>query len=293
MTDESHPLFPEREGDLTAPLIASIHVSRYERGRMRFSPIKFGPDDLRSLEDVYRMFGGGVYELVAKDHRNKISRKERVEIAGNPLPLAPDEQPGDPSAADVASVASSPMPAQAGAPSEPMLMMMLQMMKQGHEAQMASNAQNTQVLVAMLNRGQDSSKDYVQAMGNLQGQFMQALAQNQGGGGGQAAVNSFLKGVEMAGEIRAGAEEAAGGDDNTIGQIIQGVQMALSMSQQQPGAGAPVPGVPPGTTPAQVAAVMNAQAMQTGATAQPQPRAPAPGQNHPGNGARHVAPVED
>jgi len=299
MTDP-HPLFPERDGDLAPPEICTIHVSRYERGRMRFAPMKFGPGDLNDLTDIYEIFGGGVYELIAKDSRNRISRKERVEIAGPSRPLTPDEAP-EPVQTPPADVGHGPGPRdyQRAGMSEPMMALMVQMMQQMHESNVNQQQANTQILVALLNRGQDSSKDYVQAMGNLQGQFMQALANTSGGSGG---VDSFLKGVEMAADIRAGAEEAAGGDDNTIRDIMQGVQMALQMQPQtsQPGAVAPT-----GQSPAEIAARMTAQARPRAApapasgTADPipvptaRPSGPPPIQAvaNPANGGRHVPKV--
>jgi hypothetical protein len=304
MTDP-HPLFPERDGDLAPPEICTIHVSRYERGRMRFAPMKFGPGDLNDLTDIYEIFGGGVYELIAKDSRNRISRKERVEIAGPSRPLVPtddESQTGIPAPAMPETSGARVTDYTRAGMSEPMLALMVQMMQQMHESNVNQQQANTQILVALLNRGQDSSKDYVQAMGSLQGQFMQALANAQGGGGG--GVDAFLKGVEMAADIRAGAAEAAGGDDSTIRDIIQGVQMALQMQQTTPTAAV----APTGQSPAEIAARMQAQQRPAPAPApapapssggadplpsQPaRPRAAGPPNigpvANPANGGRHV-----
>ena len=86
MKTNEHPLFPPTDEDDDPPEVEYIHVSRFENGRTPWCAHKFAPEELTELEEIADMFGGGMYELIAKNGP-RISAKRRYEIAGRQKPL--------------------------------------------------------------------------------------------------------------------------------------------------------------------------------------------------------------
>lgn len=249
LNQEPHALFPptdEADEEALAPIVSEILVTRVEFGRKVTAPRAFKGEEIQTLADLYTMFGGGDYELIAR-HRNRISARRRHTLPGPPKPMydasgepvkvASPHQPQSP------VMGNSPMP---GLPSDggimALLMSMMQMMMQ---AQQASSQQTTSIMLAMMNGGSERTKEHMQEMrlsyernSELQRQanestmnMMRELSAAKNAGG--SADETFFRGVEFMRSFsqsqiemaKAAAKES--GDDGLEGllqTVMQGIE---------------------------------------------------------------------
>ncbi|MBI3204480.1 MAG: hypothetical protein HYZ29_23285 [Myxococcales bacterium] len=260
---EAHPLFPvEREED--DPIeVGWIHVTRFEGGGQKWAPRLFAAAELADLETLAEAFGGGSYELVARaQDRRAITGRRRYQLPGRPLPLDGG------ASEDHRAPAVAPMVAPSST-SDALLIAMMQMMAQQQQAQ-------TQLMVAMLTKSDQSSKEHVQSMTALHDRFAQSQAMlfgkmldTQGSGGGAGgSMDGFMKGIEFAQEAFAGQAEAAAekaDDGNDLKDLMEGVKMFAGMEHAE-----------------RMAQIEAMRARRGGA-----PPPPKPPQGPPPNGAAH------
>lgn len=229
MTD-AHPLFPVERDDDDAIEVGWIHVTRFEGGGQKWSPRLFAATELADLETLAENFGGGSYELIARAHdRRTITGRRRYQLPGRPLPL--DGAPVEERAPQAPAVAPS-------STSDAILIAMMQMMAQQQQAQ-------TQLMVAMLTKSEQGSKEHVQSMTALHDRFAQSQAmlfgkmleaQQGTGGGGAGGLDGFMKGIEFAQEMVQGQVEAAAEKDESgsdLKEILEGVKMFAQLQSQE------------------------------------------------------------
>lgn len=228
---EAHPLFPIESDDDEPAEVGWIHVTRFEGGGQKWAPRLFAAAELADLETLSEAFGGGSYELVARAHdRRTITTRRRYQLPGRPLPLdGGTSEERMPHAAPAAAPQST---------SDALLIAMMQMMAQQQQSQ-------TQLMVAMLTKSDQSSKEHVQSMTALHDRFAQSQAmlfgkmleaQTSGGGGGAGGMDGFMKGIEFAqemvqGQAEAQAEKDEGGSD--LKELLEGVKMFAGMQHQE------------------------------------------------------------
>lgn len=262
---KDHPLFPPKdENDAHGPEVAMVNVTRFDsrKGKYLWCRVNFPPEAIQDLEQVYELFGGGDYELIAKLANGRVSSRQKYEMPGAPKPLNEDE--GE---IDQAETAVSPMPAGVPTTEGGLLGMAMMMIRETREA--ASSAQNHLVTMmnTMMNQDRENSRQFVTMM---QTQANQAL-QSQG-----QLMNTTLE------IMRNAKPEPAEG-------VIRGIEMGVEMVRGQTEANAAAQGAPEPTLPevlAGVKAVADAIGPQAGngqtATAVPrngnaqQPRPPGP-----------------
>lgn len=109
----THPLFPydETRDDAAPELVERIQVTRWEKGRQVWHPRDFGPEEIQSTQDLFSLFGGGRYEIIARapgDERLKKLPRRTYTLPGKSLPFVEEEQEEKPAAA----AAPAPAPAQ-------------------------------------------------------------------------------------------------------------------------------------------------------------------------------------
>lgn len=238
MTD--HPLFPPKDDDPDdeAPEVASLHVTRGGD----WCPRLFDAEELTSLEQLHELFGGGLYELVARGSNGRVSARRRYKLPGAPKPL--DGSGGGQAAAPPPNGAPS-APGQAppgfgqdlgGHPS--VLALLFQMLQNQASQQQA-------FMVAMLDRSQSSTQTLLQAMTTAQQSSAQMMAQVMGSaleaksGGDPSAL--YLKGITDAGELLRGFKEGASDDDGGGMQDLKTAAEAFSMAMHAANAGGPPP----------------------------------------------------
>lgn len=228
--NDAHPLFPIESEGAEPCEVGWIHVTRFEGGGQKWAPRLFAASELADLEALADAFGGGSYELVARSHdRRTITARRRYQLSGRPLPL--DGGPVEDRAPAVA------MPAPSGT-SDALLIAMMQMMGQQQQA-------TTQLMVAMLTKADQTSKEHTQSMTALHDRFAQSQAalfakvleaSSAGGGAGGGGVDGFMRGIEFAQEMAAGAAEAhAEGDDggSDLKDLLEGFKMFATLDHQQ------------------------------------------------------------
>ncbi len=246
-----HPLFPEAKPDAE---IGHIHVTRFDpaKGRFVYAVRCWPAAELLDVGQIWQAYGGGSYELVARtEDRRRISARAQYELDGDPKPLEPS--------APKPKLDATPMPQSVPSPDTGMAAMiplLMQMMQ-------AQSQQTTQILLAVLQRGESSGREHIESMTRLHDRFatgqtelMKALmtggAGGGGGGGFQSGVNFALKFLAENRDKLVGAVQESGGDEETLletlNNVFAGVQMFGQMQQQQQqGQPGYVPGnVPPG-----------------------------------------------
>jgi hypothetical protein len=186
-----HPLFADHE--LSNEEIGFLEVRRFQGGRYLLAPRKFAPDEIDSPETLHANFGGGDYEVIAKRHNGRVCGRVKLSLDGAPRSLDPLMQD-----AEVPRVAT-PVAAPSG-DSGSMLPLMMQMM-------MAQQQQTTQLIVAVLNKGEERSREYVASMQQLHHQHAQAMAAQQAQTlelvgrfqtSNSGGIETFMKGLEFA-----------------------------------------------------------------------------------------------
>lgn len=256
-----HPLFPQREDedeDSSPPEIVTIHIRRYERGQMQTAPVSYAPQDLQGLTDVYEQYGGGTYEFIARDSQCRISRRHRETIAGPSRPLVPPETAG--AGVELTKLAAASGPAEAAAGTTAGLLaaigvlgpLVLEWLKAQQLAAVEGAKRHNELMLALLNKGSESSQTHVQSMQGLYSSVLEAMAKMTQGGGGGATSEAFMKGVEFAADIQAGAAEA--GEEDELSSVAQAIAGFMSAVKDKP-ASAPTGSAAAGTTsPAAAAA---------------------------------------
>ncbi|MBK8997447.1 MAG: hypothetical protein IPM35_17095 [Myxococcales bacterium] len=259
---EAHPLFPVEHDDDEPAEVGWIHVTRFEGGGQKWSPRLFAASELADLETLAEAFGGGSFELVARGHdRRTITGRRRYQLPGRPLPL-------DGGASEERMPAATQAPAPSST-SDAILIAMMQMMAQQQQAQ-------TQLMVAMLTKSDQSSKEHVQSMTALHDRFAQSQAMlfgkmleaQQGGGAGGGGMDGFMKGIEFAQEMVQGQAEAQADKDDSgsdLKELLEGVKMFASMQHQE--------------------RLAQMEAMRAARQGQRPPPPPKPAQGPPPNGA--------
>lgn len=110
-----HPLFPADENtDDPAPDVEWIQVTRFEKGRQVWCPRKIDAAELTELEQLHAVYGGGHYELIARnagDEKLKKLPKRQFRLPGKSLPFPGDE----PEPEEKPAAAPAPGPFGAGA----------------------------------------------------------------------------------------------------------------------------------------------------------------------------------
>lgn len=221
-----HPLFP-LEADDDEPIdVGWIHVTRHEAGGQRWAPRLFAAHELTDLGELAELYGGGAFELIARDGAKRtITGRRRYALPGRPKPLAPED--------DTGGVPPQPAaPAPATGANEAILLAVLQMMQQ-------QSAQQTQLVIALLTKADQGAKEHMQSMTALHDRFAQSQAQlmvtlleaAKSGGGEGGGIETFLKGLEFAQELRAGIAEGQAEDDggSDIQDLLEGMKAFAAM----------------------------------------------------------------
>lgn len=186
---KGHPLFPCDEEDDDRD-ISWIRITRNDAGVWMWVPRRYPADQLMSLEDISGMFGGGFYELIAKDvHDRYITHRIRYNIPGVSLPLIAGSEGAAPLASASANptvtgptyVTSPPAPPQPSIDTN-VIGLMMQMQQQSMQMMMQMSQQQTQMMTAFVAASKqdahsliESMSKHSEAMANSQGQFYSAM----------------------------------------------------------------------------------------------------------------------
>lgn len=270
-----HSLFPPSEDDDPndyVPIdVQEIVVQRKEAGKYITAPRAFMADELKDVNSLYAEYGGGEYQLIARDSK-KIIRARRLYILPGPSKPMFDEGPSIQShTPKPQAVPSNPMMALMGGAGQgeggimALLMMMMQQMMQASQQQ---SQQQTQMFIAMMqnnsttsaadkaaqqeayNRQRDADRHHEAQMMAM----MKELASARTSSGG--SEETFFKGVEFMRqfaktEIDNIKNMAKGGENDwgslleSLGETISGGLQLYQMAKESGG----IPGVVPAPTP--------------------------------------------
>jgi hypothetical protein len=183
---------------------AKVRVKRLELGKWVYCPIAYTPETLETLEQLHEIFGGGDYTLEARDTDNHFLHNIRLQLPGKPKPLMPEPEP--PPAAP--AVAASPVQSESA--------FVMQMV-------MAQMQQTTQILTAVLSRG-DNSSDKILA----RSQQLEDRARTE--------HNEFLKAILGRAEQQAAAQPTVGGSKESFLEGIEFAQGLFSEMMNKQGA---------------------------------------------------------
>ena len=259
-----HPLFPF-EDDEEPKEIAFIQVIRHENGRSKQVPRMFRAEELRSLQDIFNLFGGGMYELWGRGRSisnpetcGRIAANRRYEIAGLSKPLVDDgsnvAQPVQPLAPPSTQAGAIVAPAGAGPDTSVMAMFMNMQMQMAQQSQEA-NRQMLTMMMTMLNTGKAESAQMMQMISQANAQQIQGMmgvltaviSKTGGDGGGPDAMEKYVSLFSKMGIMAKaeGAAEAAesGGIGSILGDLADVIQGAVQLKEGGLlGASAPPPG---------------------------------------------------
>lgn len=224
---KDHPLFPPKDDDEDAPEVARIIVTRHEAGGPVVAPHTFAAEDLQSFEDIVGLFGGGNYELIARDAR-RITARRQYRLGGKSKPLVAEEPSETP----------RPQPAQQSAGADALVMTMMQTMMQMQQAQHQSTMQ---FLSAMVQSNQNNGREHVQAMQQsyqaaqeAQTRLMSAIIEAGRGasGGGGLSADAAIQFIEMGAEMVHGQREGGGGGEGEGGGDLEAVTEGMNVATQ-------------------------------------------------------------
>lgn len=256
MSDVAHPLFPN-DNDESPPEVGYIHIIRHEsNGRKIQFPKAFLAEELQSLEQISGMFGGGNYELVARDLNNRISRRVKVYLDGPPksMALVSDDDEDEEIEEKTAKPVTPAAPAFAVDSIMGMFMhsmtMQMQMMQQANEAARQASAEQTKLLMTVMapNKNQESqSTELIKVLAPIMMQIAQMMMTRPKESGG-VTVDKALDLIKVGIDLKGGATEAteADGWQATIKQFMGAF---VSMKEQGLPPGLPAQQFPPQVPP--------------------------------------------
>jgi hypothetical protein len=234
-----HPLFEPDDPDAEVPIVYKILVARFERGGKYVThPHRWQAEELTDLEQIYELFGGGDYELIAYGPRGATCRR-RVTLPGKARPFMPGEDDDDvPPREPLAAVNSAP----SGDGDRGLL---IAVMNAGQQTQATMFSAMMSLVTAMMTSGRDAANAQVAQMAQVfasanqsQAQILASVMQAKGGGAGSKdLLDALREGIGIGKE-----SGAAGGEDDELESLaemaapfIQGAMAA----QQSTGSGSP------------------------------------------------------
>lgn len=257
-----HPLFPAEDDDDPKP-VDFISVGRHDDGRLYQIPRTFRADEITTLEDIFALWGGGLYELWGRGASIKnpakpgrISVNRRYQIPGASKPLMPGSELPQQAAAPAVLGAAATTAAQPGAPDTSVMGMFMQM-----QMQMMQVAQENARAQAEANRRADEraredSRNMMQMMMQMQASNTQSMmgvvtSVISSRGGGPDEVTKYLDLFNKlkpggGGEGEGGAPAMGEGIEGILGSLADIVTGAVELKKGLPGG----PPAPPGTAAA-------------------------------------------
>lgn len=258
---EYHPLFAvegdEEEPDAEAPDIQEIWVQRKENGKYVTAPRSFQPSELMSLAQIFGEFGGGEYQLVARDSKKRIVRRVLHSLPGASKPMY-DEGPAPPSKAPPQAI--DPMTAMMGGAQGGVMGLVMMMMQQMMQAQSQAAANQSQMMMAFIQSMASGNQAQIAAAQEAmnrqaerdardkESQMAMLVKLTEARGNSTGSEETFFKGVEFMRQFStqqiemakatAAAGSKGGGDFDlesileSVGQALQGFSALKEMSGQ-------------------------------------------------------------
>lgn len=286
-----HPLFPIEEGTKSFE-VSYIQVARKEGGAMCFCPQVFRAEELTTLEQITERFGGGTYELYARNASPtnpgapaRITKRRMVTLAGRPKPI----DPSNATMQEEVAAGIRPSPFDAAKPTgglagdSGILVAILQM---GQQSAQRAQEQSMQFMTMFMQMMQSSKQESAQMMTQMMSMMTNISSQNQQSmmqmipllvaqkGGGPEEITKWVETMKSLGFGKAESSKSEQTEEepplnvgevlSNVAEIVKGAPAALdalkSMGPGAPPNGAPslptsVPGAepPPGSAAAVLA----------------------------------------
>jgi hypothetical protein len=207
---EFHPLFPPQEDDdedADAPDIQEILIQRKEDGKWVSGPRVFMPGELTGLPQLFAEFGGGEYQLIARNSIHRIVRRNIVMLPGPKKPMFDTPEPVAPK-----PVANPMMAMMGGGGGEGgimgLVMMMMQQMMQSQQQAAANQSQMMMAFIQTMATGNQAQIQAAQESMNRQSErdardkesqmaMLIKLTEARQSGNSTGGEESFFKGVEF------------------------------------------------------------------------------------------------
>lgn len=252
-TEESaHELFLQEDEGRPLKPIHYIHVSRFEGSQKYNHPRLIPADELPDAESLFRRFGGGRYELTARDaSKKRIITKRAFVLPGKSKPLESfeedEEERDSPPVATVSPQQASSMTGVVGgiAGLAPVFAVIVPMIIQWMQNSQAQSLKQTEAQALMfktiLEQSKDSSREFIQSMNAMYTAQIQMLKDSRGTEqDGPSNPTDFMKGIEFMQQFTEANREAlaekaaeAGSDDPM--KMIETLMGAMNMFKGIPG----------------------------------------------------------
>jgi hypothetical protein len=262
---KEHPLFCDEDSndERRSRDIGYINIYRFQGSKRAALPNQWDPEQLQTIEDVYREVGAGQFELVGREGRTKqvVDRvmlhiesprgetpPPAAQAAQQPAQQQPQQQPGPPQM----NIGGMQIPSNM----DPHVAMFVSVLH--------SNATQS---AAQVQAAREDNKNFQSTLTQLmlgftnsQTQMVTGLVSGLAGAFGHAPqqanqtdriTDAFLKGVELVGEIKSGMKEGSEAPKQAtdLGAVVQNVAQSISAIRDIAAAAnaAPMaPIVPPG-----------------------------------------------
>lgn len=254
-TEESgHELFLQEDEAKPLKPIHYIHVSRFEGSQKYNHPRLIPADEMPDAESLFRRFGGGRYELIARDASKKriITRRAFV-LPGRSKPLDSFEE--DAEADEENKPVAQVTPQQAANMSNggalnllaslaPALAVVAPIILQWMQNSQAQSLKQTEAQALMfktiLEQSKDSSREFITSMQQMYGAQIQMLTTAKQQGEGTVDPSGFMSGVEFMqnfteAQREALAEKVSSADTSDPMKMIGDIMGMIQMFKAVPG----------------------------------------------------------
>lgn len=221
---DCHPLFPAKDEDTEPAEVMTIQVYRREGVKMILIPRRFMAEELTDENQIFQLYGGGIYELHARN-ANHITAKRGIELAGPSKPLYDAPAPPEPSQAQQQSNLAAGLNLSGAPPwwvplAGILAPVAVQLISNSAEDRRRSQEQHAALMNTMMTNSQQANLQMITLLTNLKSNAPNGQEFKEG--------MAFMENV-LAAQIEkmkgSGADES---DDmkETLGQMMQAMQLA-------------------------------------------------------------------
>jgi hypothetical protein len=245
-----HPLFPnETRKGIVYEGIERIRVGRWAEGTCSYARRVFGADEMRTEDDIFVLFGGGYYELLAMNaEEDDIIVRRKIMLRGKSLPLnaEDDEEPNPHESMQLIKKTE-------GEPSITQLIMsMNQQMIGFFSTMMRTSKEESRALIegskldarAMAEMAAKSSEMQLRVMSDFFAKTMELAKSTPAPNAGGSSDGTFSP--EQLLELGSALADARNdGMSETVGKITEAFRFAVEAKQKQRTESPPPNGAPP------------------------------------------------
>lgn len=222
---DAHPLFPAKSEDDEPPEVLTIQIYRREGSQNVLIPRRFLASELEDEQYISDMYGGGVYELVARN-ASRITMRRGIQLPGPSKPLfdtsavpqAPAAAPVDPTAALIGAMGAPPWWVPLISALAPVGIAMI---NNRAESERRAQEAHQALMATMMTNAQNANTQIVSLLTNMRSQTPNGAEFKEG--------MNFMQEM-LAGQLeQARAQQQAGTESDDISKTIEQITQAMNM----------------------------------------------------------------